>query len=157
MAGVTTRHHACLWCLFQGIHLEGDVRFFGHFAAAAKTQWQHSFAHVLPPGNGVRDTRARQEGKAHKRCITEVLQDPGRQYVHSCFAGADGSLVTDTEQEALQCASAADKLPKGLTATGHTHVKEFGLDGLKVHDIKEDTTNIKRIEVSKPDHESYTM
>eukprot|EP00873_Tetraselmis_striata_P045058 jgi/Tetstr1/465322/TSEL_010017.t1 len=71
------------------------------------------------PGNGVRDTRARQEGEAQKRCITEVLRDPGRQCVQSCFAGADGSMLTDTELEALQRASAAGKLPKGLTGSAH--------------------------------------
>eukprot|EP00873_Tetraselmis_striata_P042292 jgi/Tetstr1/462556/TSEL_007544.t1 len=76
---------ACMWCLFQGIHLDGA------------------------------------EGEAQKRCITEVLRDPGRQCVKSCFAGADGSMLTDTEMEALQRASAAGKLPKGLTSSAHVH------------------------------------
>eukprot|EP00873_Tetraselmis_striata_P017390 jgi/Tetstr1/437654/TSEL_026321.t1 len=76
---------ACMWCLFQGIHLDGA------------------------------------EGEAQKRCITEVLRDRGRQCVQSCFAGADGSMLTDTELEALQRASAAGKLPKGLTGSAHVH------------------------------------
>eukprot|EP00873_Tetraselmis_striata_P014689 jgi/Tetstr1/434953/TSEL_023947.t1 len=114
---------ACMWCLFQGIHLDGDVRFLGYFAAAAQTLWHQAFNPILPPGNGVRDTRPRQEGEAQKRCITEVLRDPGRQCVQSCFAGADGSMLTDTELEALQRASAAGKLPKGLTSSAaHVHV-----------------------------------
>eukprot|EP00873_Tetraselmis_striata_P046098 jgi/Tetstr1/466362/TSEL_010892.t1 len=54
---------ACMWCLFQGIHLDGVL----------------------------------------------------------CFAGADGSMLTDTELEALQRASAAGKLPKGLTGSAHVH------------------------------------
>eukprot|EP00873_Tetraselmis_striata_P021342 jgi/Tetstr1/441606/TSEL_029834.t1 len=112
---------ACMWCLFQGIHLDGAVRFLGYFAAAAQTLWHQAFNPILPPGNGVRDTRARQEGEAQKRCITEVLRDPGRQCVQSCFAGADGSMLTDTELEALQRASAAGKLPKGLTGSAHVH------------------------------------
>eukprot|EP00873_Tetraselmis_striata_P017248 jgi/Tetstr1/437512/TSEL_026190.t1 len=110
---------ACMWCLFHGIHLDGAVRFLGYFAAAAQTLWHQAFNPILPPGNGVRDTRARQEGEAHKRCITEVLRDPGRQCVQSCFAGADGSMLTDTELEALQRASAPGKLPKGLTGSAH--------------------------------------
>eukprot|EP00873_Tetraselmis_striata_P009699 jgi/Tetstr1/429963/TSEL_019825.t1 len=112
---------ACMWCLFHGIHLDGAVRFLGYFAAAAHTLWHQAFNPILPPGNGVRDTRARQEGEAQKRCITEVLRDPGRQCVQSCFAGADGSMLTDTEPEALQRASAAGKLPKGLTGSAHVH------------------------------------
>eukprot|EP00873_Tetraselmis_striata_P028941 jgi/Tetstr1/449205/TSEL_036412.t1 len=112
---------ACMWCLFQGIHLDGAVRFLGYFAAVAHTLWHQAFNPILPPGNGVRDTRARQEGEAQKRCITEVLRDPGRQCVQSCFAGADGSMLTDTELEALQRASAAGKLPKGLTGSAHVH------------------------------------
>eukprot|EP00873_Tetraselmis_striata_P000968 jgi/Tetstr1/421232/TSEL_012236.t1 len=112
---------ACMWCLFQGIHLDGAVLFLGYFAAAAQTLWHQAFNPILSPGNGVRDTRARQEGEAQKRCITEVLRDPGRQCVQSCFAGADGSMLTDTELEALQRASAAGKLPKGLTGSAHVH------------------------------------
>eukprot|EP00873_Tetraselmis_striata_P044692 jgi/Tetstr1/464956/TSEL_009690.t1 len=112
---------ACMWCLFQGIHLDGAVRFLGYFAAAAQTLWHQALNPILPPGNGVRDTRARQECEAQKRCITEVLRDPGRQCVQSCFAGADGSMLTDTELEALQRASAAGKLPKGLTGSAHVH------------------------------------
>eukprot|EP00873_Tetraselmis_striata_P021422 jgi/Tetstr1/441686/TSEL_029911.t1 len=112
---------AYMWCLFQGIHLDGAVRFLGYFAAAEQTLWHQAFNPILPPGNAVRDTRARQEGEAQKRCITEVLRDPGRQCVQSCFAGADGSMLTDTELEALQRASAAGKLPKGLTGSAHVH------------------------------------
>eukprot|EP00873_Tetraselmis_striata_P001009 jgi/Tetstr1/421273/TSEL_001146.t1 len=107
--------------IMDGIHLDGAVRFLGYFAAAAQTLWHQAFNPILPPGNGVRDTRARQEGEAQKRCITEVLRDPGRQCVQSCFAGADGSMLTDTELEALQRASTAGKLPKGLTASAHVH------------------------------------
>eukprot|EP00873_Tetraselmis_striata_P019437 jgi/Tetstr1/439701/TSEL_028120.t1 len=113
---------ACMWRLFKGIHLDGAVRFLGYFAAAAQTLWHQAFNPILPAGNGVRDTRARQEGEVQKRCITEVLRDPGRQCVQSCFAGADGSMLTDTELEALQRASAAGKLPKGLTGSAHVHV-----------------------------------
>eukprot|EP00873_Tetraselmis_striata_P024248 jgi/Tetstr1/444512/TSEL_032391.t1 len=125
VANVPRGYHAaffaCMWCLFQGIHLDGAVRFPGYFATAAQTLWHQAFNPILPPGNGVRDTRARQEGEAQTRCITEVLRDPGRQCVQSCFAGADGSMLTDTELEALQRASAAGKLPKGLTGSAHVH------------------------------------
>eukprot|EP00873_Tetraselmis_striata_P038327 jgi/Tetstr1/458591/TSEL_044994.t1 len=82
---------ACMWCLFHGIHLDGAVRFLGYFAAAAQTLWHQAFNPILPPGNG------------------------------SCFAGADGFMLTDTELEALQRASAAGKLPKGLTGSAHVH------------------------------------
>eukprot|EP00873_Tetraselmis_striata_P015949 jgi/Tetstr1/436213/TSEL_025058.t1 len=117
---------ACMWCLFQGIHLDGAVRFLGYFAAASLTLWHQAFSPILPPGNGVRDTRARQEGEAQKRCVTEVLRDPGRQCVQSCFAGADGSMLTDTELEVHQRASAAGKLPKGLTGSAHTFLLGMG-------------------------------
>eukprot|EP00873_Tetraselmis_striata_P016108 jgi/Tetstr1/436372/TSEL_025205.t1 len=126
---------ACMWCLFQGIHLDGVVRFLGYFAAAAQTLWHQAFNPILTPGNGVRDTRARQEGEAQKRCITEVLRDPGRQCVQSCFAGADGSMLTDTELEALQRASTVGKLPKGLTGSAHTFLLRMGEVQVRSHGL----------------------
>eukprot|EP00873_Tetraselmis_striata_P008212 jgi/Tetstr1/428476/TSEL_018487.t1 len=74
---------------------------------------------VIPGNEGVRATMAREVAEA--QCIRDILRAPYQQCVHACFAGDDGIVLTDTELEALQRASACRKLLQSLSGCAHVH------------------------------------
>lgn len=125
--GYHTALFCCLWCIFQGMSMEGAVRFLGYLTAAAQSKWHKAFnpKHLRPDKvaqrlkEGKELTAKQQAAERTKAAVASVLRNAPLQCTRSACVRDAHMRLTDKELKAMYAAVDSGDLPKQLTGIDH--------------------------------------